>query len=100
MCQKEASEENEQIECMKMLWHSICIYSPYALRARGYHGNHILSSVTLIEFFIFMKNGLYQVKTSYLCAGFVVKDNWVTMCAPILIKKFHYWKTIAVRIGD
>lgn len=47
-----------------------------------------------------MKNGLYQVTTSYLCAGFVIENNKCIMCAPILFKKFDYWKTIAVWICD
>ena len=47
-----------------------------------------------------MRDGLYRVTTSYLCAGFVVKNGTVTRCAPILRKKLSYWMTIAVRIGD
>lgn len=50
-----------------------------------------------------MKDGLYQVKTNYFCAGFIVIDGKVDLskyCAPILRKKFEYWKTIAIRIGD
>jgi hypothetical protein len=47
-----------------------------------------------------MKDGLYQVNTSYLCAGFVLKDGIVVACAPILRKRIAYWKTIAKRIGD
>lgn len=42
-----------------------------------------------------MKDGLYQVTTPYLCAGFVVKDGKITHCAPILRAKINYWKTIA-----
>jgi len=42
-----------------------------------------------------MTDGLYQVTTSYLCAGFVIKDGKVTQCAPILRRKINYWKTIA-----
>lgn len=42
-----------------------------------------------------MKDGLYQVTTRYLCAGFMIKDNVVIACAPILKKKFKYWSTIA-----
>lgn len=41
-----------------------------------------------------MKDGLYRVETSYLCAGFVVKDGRVTQYAPILRCKLAYWKTI------
>lgn len=42
-----------------------------------------------------MKDGLYQVTTSYLCAGFIVKNGVIIHCAPILRKKIDYWKTIA-----
>ncbi len=47
-----------------------------------------------------MRDGLYQVTTSYLCAGFVIEHDTVTMCAPILRRKLDYWMTMAVRIGD
>jgi len=45
-----------------------------------------------------MADGLYRVTTSYLCAGFVIEDGRVTMCAPILRKKLDYWKKVAVRV--
>lgn len=41
-----------------------------------------------------LKNGLYQVTTKYLCAGFIIKDNKVIKCAPILRRKLSYFKTI------
>jgi len=47
-----------------------------------------------------MKDGVYQVTTKYLCAGFVIKDGKVVACAPILKKNLTYWITIAKRIGD
>jgi len=47
-----------------------------------------------------MKDGVYQVTTKYLCAGFVIKDGKVVACAPILKNKLTYWITIAKRIGD
>ena len=47
-----------------------------------------------------MKDGLYQVTTSYLCAGFIIKNNEPILIAPILVKKFNYWKTIAIRISN
>ncbi len=47
-----------------------------------------------------MKDGLYRVTTSYLCAGFVLKMDKIIMIAPILKKKFNYWKTIAKLIKD
>lgn len=47
-----------------------------------------------------MKNGLYQVTTKYLCAGFVIKDGRVILGAPILRSKFNYFKTIAVWICE
>ncbi|QGJ91966.1 hypothetical protein SEA_KEELAN_1 [Gordonia phage Keelan] len=47
-----------------------------------------------------MKDGLYQVSTNYLCAGFIVEDGKVIECAPILRRKLGYWKTIAIRLSD
>ena len=47
-----------------------------------------------------LTDGLYQVKTSYLCAGFEVYNGYILLCAPILLKKITYWQKIAVRIGD
>lgn len=49
-----------------------------------------------------MKDGLYQVTTSYLCAGFVVENGRVTLCAPILRNKLDYWitKGVIVNSGD
>ena len=47
-----------------------------------------------------MIDGLYQVKTSYLCAGFVILNGELFKCAPIIRKRIEYWMTIAVRIGD
>lgn len=43
-------------------------------------------------------DGLYRVTTSYLCAGFVIKEGLVTHCAPILRKRLAYWMTVAKRI--
>lgn len=45
-------------------------------------------------------NGLYQVTTHYLCAGFVVEYGKVTMCAPILRAKLNYWMMIARRVSE
>ena len=45
-----------------------------------------------------LKDGLYRVITKYLCAGFIIKDNKIIKCAPILKKKINYWKTIAKRV--
>ncbi|MFN8606868.1 MAG: hypothetical protein U0931_05010 [Vulcanimicrobiota bacterium] len=47
-----------------------------------------------------LPDGLYQVTTPYLCAGFVVAAGKVVDCAPILRKKLGFWVTLAVRIGD
>ncbi len=58
--------------------------------------DNILKAITLN--LIFMKDGLYQVTTSYFCAGFIMKDNKVAHIAPILRAKIEYWKTIAVWI--
>lgn len=44
-------------------------------------------------------DGLYQVTTSYFCAGFVVERGKVTACAPILRKRLTYWRTIAKWVG-
>lgn len=46
-----------------------------------------------------MRDGVYQVTTSYLCAGFVVEHGIVTRCAPILRRRLAYWRTVAVRIA-
>lgn len=46
-----------------------------------------------------MRDGLYQVTTSYLCAGFIVEAGKVTICAPILRRKLAYWMTVARRVG-
>jgi len=42
-----------------------------------------------------VKNGLYIVCTTYLCAGFIYKNGRVIKSAPILKKKIKYWVTIA-----
>jgi len=47
-----------------------------------------------------LRDGLYQVTTSYLCTGFVVRNSKVAACAPILRRKIHYWMTIARWIAD
>ena len=46
-----------------------------------------------------LPDGLYQVSTHYLCAGFVVENGKITTCAPILRRKIDYWRTIAKRIA-
>lgn len=46
-----------------------------------------------------MGDGLYQVTTKYLCAGFVVEGGKVVACAPILRKKLGYWMTVARRVA-
>lgn len=40
-----------------------------------------------------LPDGLYQVTTPYLCAGFEVAGRKITRCAPILQKKLAYWVT-------
>lgn len=45
-----------------------------------------------------MKDGLYQVRTRYLCAGFIVENGVVVDCAPILQRRLSYWMTIAVLV--
>lgn len=49
---------------------------------------------------VILKDGLYRVKTPYLCAGFVVRNNRVVYCAPILRNRIHYWTTVAQRMDD
>lgn len=44
-------------------------------------------------------DGLYQVTTPYLCAGFVVSGGRITDCAPVLRRRLSYWMTVAVRIA-
>lgn len=46
-----------------------------------------------------VRDGLYRVSTSYLCAGFLVEQGRVSRCAPILRKRLDFWKRIAVWIG-
>jgi hypothetical protein len=46
-----------------------------------------------------VKDGVYQVTTSSLCAGFVVENGRVTRCAPILRKRIAYWRSRAVWIA-
>lgn len=43
-------------------------------------------------------DGLFQVTTPKLCAGFVVEQGQVTLCAPILRRKLDYWRTQAVKV--
>jgi hypothetical protein len=42
-----------------------------------------------------MKDGLYRVITPYAVAGFVITNGQLVECAPILRKRFSYFKTIA-----
>lgn len=44
-------------------------------------------------------DGLYQVTTRYLCAGFVVEGGRVTICAPILRRRLDHWMTRARRVS-
>ena len=45
-------------------------------------------------------DGLYQVETPYLVAGFVVANSRVTECAPILRRRLAHWLDVAERVGD
>ena len=47
-----------------------------------------------------MIDGLYRVEYKGICAGFVVENGRVTICAPILRRKLAFWRTIAVRVED
>jgi hypothetical protein len=42
-----------------------------------------------------MKDGLYLVNYQGICAGYVVRDGEVTICAPVLRKKFEFFSKIA-----
>lgn len=46
-----------------------------------------------------LDDGLYQVSTNSFTAGFVIENGALTMCAPILRKRFNYWVTQATKIG-
>lgn len=48
-----------------------------------------------------LEDGLYQVTSRRyrICAGFVIENGKVTMCAPILRRRLSYWATMAVRIS-
>lgn len=47
-------------------------------------------------------DGLYQVRDNRygICAGFVIQDGQLTLCAPILRRKFPYWWERATRIEE
>jgi hypothetical protein len=47
-----------------------------------------------------LQDGVYQVTRSYFCAGFVVRDGFIILVAPILRKKLSFWITQAVRVGS
>lgn len=42
-----------------------------------------------------IKDGLYRVNYKTICAGFVVENGRVIICAPILRKKIEFWITKA-----
>jgi hypothetical protein len=45
-----------------------------------------------------LPDGLYQVTTRYLCAGFIVERGKVTRCAPILKRALAFYARRAIRI--
>lgn len=47
-----------------------------------------------------LRDGVYRVRTRYLCAGFIVRGGKVVDCAPILRKKLEYWITVATWICE
>jgi len=47
-----------------------------------------------------MKDGLYRICYKDICAGFVIENEKIIQCAPILWNKIEYWKTIAVWISE
>ncbi len=46
-----------------------------------------------------MEDGLYRVQTSYFVAGFIIENNKPSLIAPILRKRFNYWKDKAELIN-
>lgn len=46
-----------------------------------------------------IRDGLYRVRTSHLCASFIIEGGTVTHCAPILRKKLAYWQSVAEYLG-
>lgn len=42
-----------------------------------------------------MKDGLWQVTYKGICAAFVMENNRVVQCAPILRRKMSWWITQA-----
>lgn len=40
---------------------------------------------------VVLADGLYQVTTSLICAGFVIEEGRLKYCAPVLRKKFDTW---------
>lgn len=47
-----------------------------------------------------MPDGLYQVDKWQVTAGFIVVNGCLGRIAPILRKRFAFWKRYAKRIGD
>lgn len=47
-----------------------------------------------------LRDGLYRVSTSYLCAGFVVEGGRVTRCAPVLCRNLAYWVKLAAYVAS
>jgi hypothetical protein len=45
-----------------------------------------------------LSDGLYVVTTDYFSAAFRVKDGEVLWIAPVLVKQFRYWETVAEKI--
>ena len=45
-----------------------------------------------------MTDGVYQVTTKYLCAGFVVENGTITTVAPALRRNLFFWVKIAKRV--
>ena len=46
-----------------------------------------------------MRDGLYQVTTPHICAGFVIWNGRLVYCAPILRRGISFWSEIAKWIG-
>ena len=47
-----------------------------------------------------MKDGLYQVRTKDVAAGFVILEGAIEACAPILKKNILFWMKLAKPVKE
>lgn len=45
-----------------------------------------------------MQDGLYEVDYKQINAGFYIENGRLLYCAPVLRKRFDFWKTIAKKV--